>query len=96
MTDYETIQGEINALKSLLADSNSSIMETLEGLLSCTSATGIINFLKEQTEELSALVQSRVAWRAKIKELTAQLEAPSLADEQDEAPDQTDEQSEAQ
>ena len=31
--------GEITALKSLLADSDYSILKTLEGLLACTSAT---------------------------------------------------------
>lgn len=38
--------GEITALKSLLADSDYSILKTLEGLLACTSATGIIAFFE--------------------------------------------------
>lgn len=72
MTRQE-IQGEITACKSLLADSDYSILKTLEGMMTCTSATGIINYLKEITEELLALKDKRQEWRDKINELEAQL-----------------------
>lgn len=74
MTRQE-IQGEITACKSLLADSDYSILKTLEGMMTCTSATGIINYLKEITEDLLALKDKRQEWRDKINELEAQLSA---------------------
>lgn len=67
--------GEITALKSLLADSDYSILKTLEGLLSCTSATGIIAFLKDVTADIKDIATKRAEWRARINEL----EDPDLA-----------------
>lgn len=81
MTRQE-IQGEITACKSLLADSDYSILKTLEGMMTCTSATGIINYLKEITEELLALKDKRQEWRDKINELEAQLSALDENDEE--------------
>lgn len=79
MTRQE-IQGEITACKQLLADSDFSILKTLEGLLSCTSATGMITYLKGLTGDLAELVQRRQAWRDKVNDLEAQLE--TVEDEQ--------------
>ena len=58
--------GEITALKSLLADSDYSILKTLEGLLACTSATGIIAFLKDVTADIKDIATKRAEWRARI------------------------------
>ncbi|HJH78953.1 MAG TPA: hypothetical protein OIM07_04595 [Clostridiales bacterium] len=69
--------GEITALKSLLADSDYSILKTLEGLLSCTSATGIIAFLKNVTADIKDIATKRAEWRARINELEEQF--PDLA-----------------
>lgn len=69
--------GEITALKSLLSDSDYSILKTLEGLLSCTSATGIIAFLKDVTADIKDIATKRAEWRARINELEEQF--PDLA-----------------
>ena len=74
MTRQEII-GEIEACKLLLNDSDYSILKTLEGLLACTSATGIITYLKEITDELRTLKDKRQAWRDRINNLEAQLTA---------------------
>lgn len=74
MTRQE-IQGEITACKQLLADSDYSILKSLEGLLTCTTATGMIAHLKELAEEVFALKLKRQAWRDKINEMEALLEA---------------------
>lgn len=66
------VQGEITALKSLLNDSDYSILKTLEGILNCTSATGIITFLKDVTDDIRDIAGKRAAWRARINELEAQ------------------------
>lgn len=65
------VQGEITALKSLLNDSDYSILKTLEGILNCTSATGIITFLKDVTDDIRGIAEKRAAWRARINELEA-------------------------
>lgn len=74
MTRQE-IMGEITACKSLLSDSDYSILKTLENLLTCTSATQIIGYFKELTTEVIALKDKRQRWRDRINELEAQLEA---------------------
>lgn len=74
MTRQE-IQGEITACKQLLADSDYSILKTLEGLLSCTSATSMIAYLKELTSDLIDLVKRRQTWRDTVNDLEAKLEA---------------------
>ena len=74
MTRQEII-GEIEACKLLLNDSDYSIIKTLEGLIACTSATGIITYLKEITDELRTLKDKRQAWRDRINDLEAQLAA---------------------
>ncbi len=79
MTRQE-ILGEITACKQLLADSDYSILKSLEGLLTCTSATGMISYLKDLTDELFALKARRQEWRDKINDLEKQLE--EAADEE--------------
>lgn len=74
MTRQEII-GEIEACKLLLNDSDYSIIKTLEGMIACTSATGIITYLKEITDELRTLKDKRQAWRDRINDLEAQLAA---------------------
>ena len=74
MTRQEII-GEIEACKPLLNDSDYSIIKTLEGMIACTSATGIITYLKEITDELRTLKDKRQAWRDRINDLEAQLAA---------------------
>ena len=74
MTRQEII-GEIEACKLLLNDSDYSILKTLEGLLACTSATGIITYFKDITEELRTLKDKRQEWRDRINDLEAQLAA---------------------
>lgn len=74
MTRLEII-GEIEACKLLLNDSDYSILKTLEGMIACTSATGIITYLKEITDELRTLKDKRQAWRDRINDLEAQLAA---------------------
>lgn len=74
MTRQEII-GEIEACKLLLNDSDYSIIKTLEGMIACTSATGIITYLKEITDELRTLKDKRQAWRDRINELEAKLAA---------------------
>lgn len=79
MTRQE-ILGEITACKQLLADSDYSILKTLEGLLTCTSATGMISYLKDLTSEMLTLKVQRQEWRDKINVLEKQLE--EAADEE--------------
>lgn len=79
MQNDTNVRGEITALKSLLADSDYSILKTLEGLLNCTSATGIITFLKDVTSDIKEIVAKRAAWRARINELEEQYYTPAPA-----------------
>ncbi len=53
------------------------ILKTLEGLLACTSATGIIAFLKDVTADIKDIATKRAEWRARINELEEQF--PDLA-----------------
>lgn len=70
----EEILGEINACKQLLADSDYTIIKTIEGLLSCTSAIDMIAYLKGIADDVMALKDKRQAWRDTINRLEEQLE----------------------
>ena len=71
--------GEITALKSLLADSDYSILKTLEGLLACTSATGIIAFLKDVTADIKDIATKRAEWRVSTSSKSSFLTSPRAA-----------------
>ena len=74
MSQRERIEAEIRGLKYALEESDYAVIKTLEGIADCTSATGIIAFLKEITDEIRETIANRKAWRAKINELEAELE----------------------
>lgn len=79
MADYsymtrEDMEAEIRSCKALLNESDHTIIQTLEGICDCTSATGIITFLKSITEEVRAIITRRRAYRQTIHDLEELLE----------------------
>lgn len=79
MADYsymtrEDMEAEIRSCKALLNESDHTIIQTLEGICDCTSATGIITFLKSITEEVKAIITHRRAYRQTIHDLEELLE----------------------
>lgn len=70
----EEMEAEIRACKALLNESDHAIIQTLEGICDCTSATGIITFLKSITEDVKEIIVHRRAYRQTIINLEAQLE----------------------
>lgn len=79
MADYsymtrEDMEAEIRSCKALLNESDHTIIQTLEGICDCTSATGIITFLKSITEEVKAIITHRRAYRQTIRDLEELLE----------------------
>lgn len=68
------IQGEINARKSLLKDSDYEIIKAMESLVGCTSLADILTALKNFATQFSDLVKKRQAWRKEINELEDELE----------------------
>lgn len=70
----EEMEAEIRACKALLNDSDHEIIQTLEGICDCTSATGIINFLKSITDDVKEIIVKRRAYRQTIINLEAQLD----------------------
>lgn len=78
---HEAIQGEITALKSLLADSDYKANKLIEGLVATMQGATAVNFisrfvawLSDAATEFGDVMASRAAWRAKINELEAELE----------------------
>ena len=78
----EAIQAEINALKSLLRDTDYKANKLIEGLVATMNGATAVNFisrfiawLADAMREYGDVVSSRAAWREKIKELEAELEA---------------------
>ena len=85
-TKREAIQGEINALKSLLVDTDYKANKIIEGLVATMSGATAVNFisrfvawLSDAMREYGEVVSSRAAWRKKINALEAELE--TLTDE---------------
>lgn len=70
----EEMEAEIRACKALLNESDHEIIQTLEGICDCTSATGIINFLKSITEDVREIIVKRRAYRQTIKNLEEAME----------------------
>ncbi len=74
------IEGEINALKSLLRNSDYQLMKLVENLTDCTNITGLVACFKAFLEGFGELVKSRRAWRASINTLEAELEEITAAE----------------
>ena len=82
----EAIQAEINALKSLLRDTDYKANKLIEGLVATMNGATAVNFisrfiawLADAMREYGDVVSSRAAWREKINALEAELE--TLTDE---------------
>lgn len=82
----EAIQAEINALKSLLRDTDYKANKLIEGLVAAMNGATAVNFisrfiawLSDTMREYGDVVSSRAAWREKINALEAELE--TLTDE---------------
>ena len=58
------LENEIRACQRVLSDSDSQILGALEGLLNCTTATAVTNYLKA----VPASVKETLAYRAMIRE----------------------------
>ena len=82
----ETIQAEINALKSLLRDTDYKANKLIEGLVAAMDGATAVNFvsrfiawLTDAMRDYGEVVSSRAGWREKINALEAELE--TLTDE---------------
>lgn len=78
--EYEQIQAEIRALKSLLADTDYNSSELIESLVASMESVTPENFITRFMEWLNTtiaqhgeLIRSRTAWRDRINELEAML-----------------------
>lgn len=85
MADYsymtrEAKEAEIRACQALLSESDHTIIQTLEGICDCTTATGIINFLKDITGEVKSLIATRRGYRQTIEDLRAELDGGATQD----------------
>ena len=76
----EAIQAEINALKSLLYDTDYKANKLIEGLVATMNGATAVNFnsrfiawLADAMREYGDVVSSRAAWREKINMLEAEL-----------------------
>ena len=70
----ERIVAEINALKSLLSDSDYQLLKMVENLAGCTSIIEILAVFKSFLSDFGDLVNSRKTWRENINLLEAELE----------------------
>lgn len=78
MADYtnmtiDSMEAEIRGLKSLLNESDHTIIQMLEGLVDCTSATGIISFFKSISDEVKGTISKRQEWRQSIQYLETEI-----------------------
>ena len=65
----DQIMGEITALKSLLRDTDYEVTKYAEGLTDCTTQAEIEAYREAFMEQYGEIIESRKAWRAKIREL---------------------------
>lgn len=71
----ELIQGEINARKSLLADSDYELLKLVENMADCTTITQLVAVFKEFLTGYKDLVANRRKWREEINSLEQELAA---------------------
>lgn len=81
-TNRNSIQGEITALKMLLADSDYQSNKLIESLVAAMRDASAVNFIQKFLSWLSAavqeygeIVQKRAKWREQINALEARLAA---------------------
>lgn len=81
-TEYEQIMGEINALKSLLNDTDYKSNQLIEGLVQAMKDATALNFitkfiawLADAIKEYGEIVTTRECYRTRIRELEKELEA---------------------
>lgn len=88
MEELDNKRFEINALKSLLNESDYQIIKLVENFADCTNATALFKVIKEFVTSFGELVAKRRTWRARINELEeeiAEIEA-TLSTNGDNAP----------
>lgn len=76
----EEIQGEINALKSLLVDTDYQSNKMIEGLISTMQDASAVNFisrfvawLRTAITDFGEIIRKRAEWRLRINELEEEL-----------------------
>ncbi len=84
MNEQDQIIAEITALKMLLRDTDYKVTTYAEGLTACTTQRQIEAYREEFMAKYGAIIQSRVAWRARINELEEELEGLSEPVQEDE------------
>lgn len=70
----EFIQGEINARKSLLADSDYQMIKLVENMADCTTITQLVGVFKDFLTGFKDLVANRRKWRDEINAYEKELE----------------------
>ena len=73
MRNPDMIEAEIRAYEILLKESDHTIVEALEGMLNCTSATGVTTYLKALPDEVKRTISLRKGYRQAIDECVAEL-----------------------
>ena len=71
----EELEREIRACRDVLSDTTEKIVSALEGIVNCTSATGIIAFLKSITGDVIQTVAYRVSIRQQMNDMQEALDA---------------------
>ena len=73
MRKPDVIEAEIRACEILLKESDHTIVEALEGMLNCMSATGVTAYLKALPDEVKRTVSLREGYRQTITACIAEL-----------------------
>ena len=69
----QNLIGEINALKSLLSDTDHQLYKMVEGLSDCDTITGVVALFRDFRNEYGEMIANRRAWRSRINEAEAAL-----------------------
>lgn len=77
--EISAIEAEINAMKSLLANSDYEIIKLAESLADCNSSTEIVKAIKAFWGDYQAIVEKRRSWRERIRELQAEADEKAEA-----------------
>ena len=82
------LENEIRACKIVLSESDGQIVAALEGLLKCTTATAVTNYLKAIPESVKTLANYREGIRARMEAMQAALDGEDGEDEEEATPEE--------
>ena len=78
---YSEMEAEVNACHALLRETDAVVIQALEGLFDCASATAVANYIKDIPESVKSTITQRNAFRQTIADLQDRMDRGDYEEE---------------